>query len=88
MISSAQDLDCVNQIVVDTEDCLEHCEGTIVDYNKISSIPNEEGWTPVLQQYEKHKHYEDIKLHKFYSYSHLKGNRKRFSRAHCSELTI
>ena len=88
MICSAQELDCVSQIVVDTEDCLEHCEGTIVDYNKISSSPNEEGWTTVLQQYETHKHYEDIKLHKFYSYSHLKGNSKRFSLAYCCELAI
>ena len=88
MICSAQDLDCVNQIVVDTEDCLEQCEGTIVDYSKISSIPNEEGWTNVLHQYEEHKHYEDIKLHKFYSYSILKGKSKRFSNAYCSDLTI
>ena len=43
-ICSAKQLDCVNQLEVETGDCLEHCEGTIVDYYRLNNPLNNESY--------------------------------------------
>ena len=42
----------MNGLVVDTENCLEQCEGTIADVVKLSDDKNEDGLKPLLQDYE------------------------------------
>ena len=51
-ICSSKQLDCVNSLLVDTEDCLEQCEGTITDVVTLSDLKNEDGLRPLLQDYE------------------------------------
>ena len=38
--------------MVDTEDCLEQCEGTIADVVRLSDVKNEDGLQSLLQDYE------------------------------------
>ena len=52
MICSSKQLDCVNSLVVDTQDCLEHCEGTIADVNKLNNVKNEDGLKKMIEDYE------------------------------------
>ena len=40
---------------MDTEDCLEQCEGTIADVLRLSFVKNEDGLKPLLEDYEKFK---------------------------------
>ena len=51
-ICSSKQLDCVTSLVVDTEDCLEQCEGTITDVVTLSDLKNEDGLRPLLHDYE------------------------------------
>ena len=48
-------MDCVNSLEVDTEDCLELCEGTIADVVKLDSTKNEDGLKTIIEEYEKFK---------------------------------
>ena len=59
-ICSSKQLDCLNSLVVDTEDCLEQCEGTIADVlrQKIDKI--EDGLETFLQDYERFKFSESF----------------------------
>ena len=42
----------MTSLVVDTEDCLEQCEGTITDVVRLSDVKNEDGLKPLLEDYE------------------------------------
>ena len=57
-------LDCVEAVVVPEEECPELCEGTITELETLSSPRPEEGWDPVLAEYEKYKyqHSDNITL--------------------------
>ena len=48
-------MDCVNSFDVDTEDCLEQCEGTITDIYKLNIDKNEDGLETLLRDYERFK---------------------------------
>ena len=54
---------------------MEHCEGTIMDYDKINSIVNKEDWKGILQDYDYLKLDESKILQKLTSYDILKGKR-------------
>ena len=38
--------------MVDTEDCLEQCQGTIADVVRLTDTKNEDGLKPLLEDYE------------------------------------
>ena len=42
----------MTSLVVDTEDCLDQCEGTIADVVKLSDFKNEDGLKPLQVDYE------------------------------------
>ena len=42
----------MTSLVVDTEDCLEQCEGTIANVITKSYAKNEDGLKPLLEEYE------------------------------------
>ena len=54
---------------------MEHCEGTIMDYDKINNIVNKEDWKGILQDYDYLKLDESKILQKLASYDILKGKR-------------
>ena len=60
---------------MDTEDCLEHCQGTIMDYDKVNNIVNKEDWKGILQDYDYLKLDESKILQKLISHDILKGKR-------------
>ena len=45
----------MTSLVVDTEDCLEHCEGTIANIITKSYVKNEDGLKALLADYETFK---------------------------------
>ena len=47
---------------LDTEDCLELCEGTIADVDRLNIDKNEDGLKTILQDYERYKFSESINL--------------------------
>ena len=52
-------LACVEAVMagrVPEEECLERCEGTITEVEKLHSARSEEGWDLVLAEYEKYKY--------------------------------
>ena len=53
---SSIELDCVNEQNIDGDDCLEHCEGTIVDVVKLSSSLNKEALAEIISDYERFKY--------------------------------
>ena len=54
---SPEDLDCVESLsAVDTEDCLERCEGTIMDVTRLSSVREETVMDSFIREYELYKH--------------------------------
>ena len=55
-ICSPTELDCVAQIEVAAEDCLEHCEGLVVDVGKLHSGLNQEELAEIISDYEKFKY--------------------------------
>ena len=57
-------VDCVEAVEVPEEECPELCEGTITQVETLASPRSEEGWGPVLAQYEKYKypHSDNITL--------------------------
>ena len=55
-ICSSAELDCVAQIDVAAEDCLEHCEGLVVDVGKLPSGLNQEALAEIISDYEKFKY--------------------------------
>ena len=48
-------MDCVNSLDVDTEGCLERCEGTIADVDRLNIDKNEAGLETLLRDYERFK---------------------------------
>ena len=52
----------MTSLVVDTEDCLEQCEGTIADVDRLKIYKNEDGLETILQDYERYKFSESINL--------------------------
>ena len=55
-ICSPAELDCVAQIDVAAEDCLEHCAGLVVDVGKLPSGLNQEALAKIISDYEKFKY--------------------------------
>ena len=55
-------MDCVDSLDVDTEGCLEQCEGTIADVDRLNIDRNEDGLETILQDYERYKFSESINL--------------------------
>ena len=53
---SSTELDCVADQDIDGDDCLENCEGTIVDDVKLSSSLNGEELAEIISDYEKFKY--------------------------------
>ena len=49
-------MDCVADQDIDGDDCLENCEGTIVDDVKLSSSLNGEELAEIISDYEKFKY--------------------------------
>ena len=47
---------------MDTENCLEQCEGTIADVVKVSDDKNEDGLKPLLEDYELFKFFDLVNL--------------------------
>ena len=69
---SPQDLDCVHNVSVDGDTCLERCQGTIADVIKLNNPVNVEALQETLQQYERYKLPHSVNL----TYpSSMKGNR-------------
>ena len=55
---SSEDLACVERFSPeDTEDCLERCEGTIVDVTKLGTVKEEEVLARFITEYEQYKHH-------------------------------
>ena len=52
----------MTSLVVDTEDCLEQCEGTIADVVRLSFAKNEDGMKPLLKDYELFKFSESVNI--------------------------
>ena len=61
-ICSSKQLDCVNSLLVDKEDCLELCEGTIADVDRLDNAKNEDGMTILLEDYERFKFHDSLNL--------------------------
>ena len=54
---SSEDLDCVERLSPeDTEDCLERCEGTIVEVTKLDSAREETVMDSFIREYQQYKH--------------------------------
>ena len=49
-------MDCVANQNLDTDNCLEHCDGMIVDDVKLSSSLNEKELAEIISDYEKFKY--------------------------------
>ena len=49
-------MDCVVDQYIEADNCLEHCEGTIVDVVKLSSSLNELELAGIISDYEKFKY--------------------------------
>ena len=48
--------------MLDNEDCLDLCEGTIADVVRLNIDRNEDGLETILQDYERYKFSESINL--------------------------
>ena len=60
---SSEDLDCVETLpAVDTEDCLERCEGTIMDVTRLSSVREETVMDSFTREYQLYKHQQSDNL--------------------------
>ena len=60
---SSEDLDCVETLpTVDTEDCLERCEGTIMDVTKLGTVKKETVMARFNREYELYKHQQSDNL--------------------------
>ena len=54
---SSEDLVCVESLSPeDTEQCLERCEGTIVDVTKLGSAREETVMDSFIREYQRYKH--------------------------------
>ena len=49
-------MDCVSDQDIDGDNCLEHCDGPIVDVVKLSSSLNEDALAEIISDYEKFKY--------------------------------
>ena len=62
-ICSPSQLECVEGVQVDQEDqCLENCQGTIVEVQKVNSFINQDSLTQYLADLEKYKFPEGTNL--------------------------
>ena len=61
-ICSPAELDCVREIKVGGDECLELCQGTVLDVDRISSTLNKEALAEMIAQYERFKYpqYDNI----------------------------
>ena len=60
---SSEDLDCVETLpTVDTEDCLELCEGTIMDVTNLGSVREETLMARFTRDYQLYKHQQSDNL--------------------------
>ena len=53
---SSTELDCVSEQDIEADDCLENCEGPIVEVFKLSSSLNEQGLAKIISDYERFKY--------------------------------
>ena len=53
---TSTDLECVSDQDLDADDCLEHCDGLIVDVFKLSSSLNEKQLAEIISDYEMFKY--------------------------------
>ena len=62
-LCSPSELDCLDGIEDSQADCVERCEGTIMDLEKHSySVKNEAGLEPLIAAYESYKYPESSNL--------------------------
>ena len=62
-LCSPSELDCVDGIEDSQAGCVERCEGTIMDLEKLSdSVKNEAGLAPLIAAYESYKYLESSNL--------------------------
>ena len=61
-ICSSTELDCINNVVVPEGECLEQCDGSIVEVQRLSTVKNEDGLATFLSHYEKYKNPEKTNL--------------------------
>ena len=54
-VCSPTELDCVDGLELDTSDCLEKCEGNILDVVKLSTVKSQAELEQFLSQYENFK---------------------------------
>ena len=58
---SSEDLDCVERLAAGERrshgDCLERCEGTIVDVTKLGTVKEEGVLARFITEYEQYKHH-------------------------------
>ena len=52
----------MRELKVDAKNCLEHCEGSIVDVNKLSHSINFEAIQTIVQEYENYKRSDSLNL--------------------------
>ena len=55
-VCSPSQLDCVEKVRVDTAECLDHCRGTIMDFERRESAEvDKEGLEQFIEDYENYK---------------------------------
>ena len=60
---TSEDLVCVESLpAVNTEDCLELCEGTIADVTKLASVREETVMDSFIREYQLYKHQQSDNL--------------------------
>ena len=61
-LCSPPELDSIAGLAVGGEECLERCQGPIVDVERLPSVKNEEALAGLLSQYEniKYPHHNNI----------------------------
>ena len=65
---SSQDLDCVANLSEETEDCLEECEGSIVEVTRLNSVKEENVMESFIKDYQNCKLSQSINLRKENNY--------------------
>ena len=54
-VCSSSSLDCVGRVTVPDGECLENCQGSIMGWERLDSVSNEEGLARYISDYEKYK---------------------------------
>ena len=73
---SALEMDCVSEVTMEAEECLEQCDGSIAQVLRLNSPLNEEMLRRIVEEYELYKYPESSQL----TYpSTMKGTEKALS---------